>query len=94
MAVNDRYRAYHRVGETKDYSIDWSDELDDDDYIVAVNYSVSDASLTKLSENVWEKVSTTSWVVGAVAARVYDVACMATTEAGRQFIRIFQIIGK
>jgi hypothetical protein len=92
MGVIDRYRAYHRAGETKDHSIDWTVELDDGDYIVAEQYSVSDPSLATIDTNVYGKVFTTIWVAAGVAGRVYDVVAMATTEAGRQFIRIFQII--
>lgn len=94
MPLRDRKRWDHRAGATLDYTVDWTLELEDEDYIVATTFVIVDSSLSEVSFNVWEQRMATVWASGAIAGRLYDVINQVTTHMGRQDFRVFQLLGK
>lgn len=79
--------------DTKDYTIDWSNELTDDDFIVAAKFRTTNADLTIESEPTWTENTTQVWHAGGVDGVSYGVTIHVTTNEGRQLERSYRIVG-
>src|ERR1044072_6408248 len=69
--------------EVADWSLDWSDELDDGDVITASTWDVP-TGITKTSES-FADASTTIWLSGGTAGESYMFTNHVETQGGRHF---------
>lgn len=76
--------------DVEDYTLDWSQRLVEDDFLVGVVFTVSSSELNLVSSNFTNTVST-CWLSGGVPGGAYEVNCHVTTDAGRQHERTFRI---
>lgn len=83
-----------------DYTVDWSEWLVPDDFLVSVAF-IAGAGLNVLSANVSDSVRTgranscgTVWLSGGVVGQTYNSICHITTDSGRQDERTFLIVIK
>lgn len=69
-------------GEKESYSIDYSDDLEEDDFISLAVTTVSDPALL-IDATVCTSTIVKMWIEGGVDGVKYKVTVMATTNAGR-----------
>lgn len=95
--ARNRKRWDHDMSAVLDYSVDWSNKIDDDDYIVNAVFTPTDPALSVFSHNLYpEEASTvaTGWFQGGIFGQPIEVDCHITTHAGRQDTCRFSITGR
>lgn len=81
--------AEQRAGSDLDYTLDWSDALDDGDGVAASAWAATAG--VAVDRFAFDDAATTAWVSGGIAGRWYTVTNTVTTGAGRVFVRSFRV---
>lgn len=76
-------------GSELDYSLDWSDTLEDGETLTAATW-VTDTGLTASLPSIAGAI-TTLWLSGGALATTYGVSCIITTSANRKDERGFYV---
>lgn len=80
-------------GSLKDYTVDWSAWLEEQDDTIASSAWTIPSGLTSSSPGSTETTATI-WLTGVTAGQVYTVINTITTAAGRVEPRAFRVVGK
>lgn len=80
--------------DVNDYTLDWSEHLADDDYLIHVDHTTS-GSLRKVAIDAIDDTKSMSqvWITGATVNVTRSVRVRASTAKGRRFDRTFWIVG-